>query len=351
MPSFRGAARRRSRNRYPPNPGPWIPRALASLGPGMTAAVTSPTRATAPRPRPARSAARPRQTPEAGCGTRSPAAWCIGACRASASAAACVSVISPLRWRMSHGTPCAFMAGNSGSRRRAASARTSSSAPAAIMASKRASMRRKSSSRSGMRKIFAARETSRIAGVLVVLPFLERTAGRQHHFERARDARAVAGRQPRRRRGIAPAKLRVKRGGAVASEPRAHLRADARRDRRHGGEPAGERTEVEAGAADDDGGARVASRRGERRGGLPAPAADGIVFRRVDMAVEPVRRSLSSAAVGRAVMMRRSRYTCMELALMIVPPYRSASASASADLPLAVGPAMRMMLGLLTGLT
>ena len=37
--------------------------------------------------------------------------------------------------------------------------------------------------------------------------------------------------------------------------------------------------------------ARVTSRRRERRGGLPAPAADGKVLPRVDMAVEPVRRS------------------------------------------------------------
>src|SRR3984957_19811703 len=40
----------------------------------------------------------------------------------------------------------------------------------------------------------------------------------------------------------------------------------------------------------------------------------------------------------------------MESALMIVPPSFSASASASADLPLAVGPAIRMTAGSLTGL-
>src|ERR1700677_4816825 len=37
--------------------------------------------------------------------------------------------------------------------------------------------------------------------------------------------------------------------------------------------------------------------------------------------------------------MRSSRYTCIESALMIVPLRRWAMASASADLPLAVGPA------------
>src|SRR5438874_3273979 len=39
-------------------------------------------------------------------------------------------------------------------------------------------------------------------------------------------------------------------------------------------------------------------------------------------------------------MMRRSRYTCIESALMMTPPVFCASSSASADLPLAVGPAI-----------
>src|SRR5258708_9413812 len=39
-------------------------------------------------------------------------------------------------------------------------------------------------------------------------------------------------------------------------------------------------------------------------------------------------------------MTRRSRYTCMESVLMITPPWTRASSSASADLPLAVGPAI-----------
>jgi hypothetical protein len=41
----------------------------------------------------------------------------------------------------------------------------------------------------------------------------------------------------------------------------------------------------------------------------------------------------------------------MESALMIVPPSAAASSSAKADLPLAVGPAIRMMSVALTGLT
>src|ERR1700742_348901 len=48
----------------------------------------------------------------------------------------------------------------------------------------------------------------------------------------------------------------------------------------------------------------------------------------------------SSSTVGRAGMMERSRYTCMESVLMMTPPARSASSSARADLPLAGGPAI-----------
>src|SRR4051794_26718735 len=45
-------------------------------------------------------------------------------------------------------------------------------------------------------------------------------------------------------------------------------------------------------------------------------------------------------------MMRRSRYTCIESALMMTPPLFCASWSASADLPLAVGPAISTALPL-----
>ena len=49
--------------------------------------------------------------------------------------------ISPRRWRISDGTPCAFIAGRIGSSPRAASAFTSSSAPCCSIAAKRRSMR------------------------------------------------------------------------------------------------------------------------------------------------------------------------------------------------------------------
>src|SRR5437763_10079020 len=48
-----------------------------------------------------------------------------------------------------------------------------------------------------------------------------------------------------------------------------------------------------------------------------------------------------SAAVGLAVPMSRSRYTCRESADTISPPTRSARSSASALFPLAVGPTMQ----------
>src|SRR5215203_4004387 len=48
-------------------------------------------------------------------------------------------------------------------------------------------------------------------------------------------------------------------------------------------------------------------------------------------------------------MMRRSLYTCMESALIMTPPVCCASSSASADLPLAVGPAISSALLLSPG--
>ncbi len=48
----------------------------------------------------------------------------------------------------------------------------------------------------------------------------------------------------------------------------------------------------------------------------------------------------SSSTDGRAVTIRKSRYTCIESALMITDGVNSANAIAKADLPLAVGPAM-----------
>ena len=72
-------------------------------------------------------------------------------------------------------------------------------------------------------------------------------------FERAGDAGAVARHQPCRDRGIAALQL-----GIAARRPhrpraaRAPFGADIGRDRRNGGEPCGQRLEIEAGASDHD---------------------------------------------------------------------------------------------------
>src|SRR5580658_551542 len=50
-------------------------------------------------------------------------------------------------------------------------------------------------------------------------------------------------------------------------------------------------------------------------------------------------------------MTRRSRYTCIESVLMMTPPVARASSSASADLPLAVGPAISTALPLASEFT
>ncbi len=74
----------------------------------------------------------------------------------TAPAAASSSEISPLRWRRSQGTPCAFVAGKVGSSLRSSSNRTSSSAPAFNIVSNRVSIRRTNSLRSHVINILVA---------------------------------------------------------------------------------------------------------------------------------------------------------------------------------------------------
>ena len=63
---------------------------------------------------------------------------------------------------------------------------------------------------------------------------------------------------------------------------------------------------------------------------------------RRDDDIEPIETGTraSSDSVGRAVITRNSRYSCMLSVLITTPPRRSARARARADLPLAVGPAI-----------
>ena len=90
------------------------------------------------------------------------------------------------------------------------------------------------------------------------VPLQNRSPGRQNHFKRAGDAGAITGHQPRRGGRIAPRQFGMQCLDAVACEPSSHLIADLRRDRRHRGKPSRERTEIEPGAADDDGRTRFA---------------------------------------------------------------------------------------------
>ena len=67
--------------------------------------------------------------------------------------------------------------------------------------------------------------------------------------------------------GSRRAKLGMQRLDAVALQPRAHALADLGRDRRHRRQPARQRLEIEAGAADEDRQAALA------RAPPPAPLA------------------------------------------------------------------------------
>ena len=84
------------------------------------------------------------------------------------------------------------------------------------------------------------------------VPLQQRTAGRQHHFERAGDAGAIAGHQARRRDRVAPFQFGMQRGDAFAGEPRPHRLAHLGRNRRHRGDALRQRLEIKTGAADDD---------------------------------------------------------------------------------------------------
>ena len=61
-------------------------------------------------------------------------------------------------------------------------------------------------------------------------------------------------------------------------------------DRRDGGKPLRQGLEIEPGAADHDGQAPCPLHRRQRRARIDAPAADGVILRRVDMAVQQMGR-------------------------------------------------------------
>ena len=250
------------------------------------------------------------------------------------------SVSSPRRWADSSGTPCARMAGSAGSRPSASSARTSSSAPRRQHRREprrdRRPQRRPAAGRAGWRRTARA-PAARLLACQAARP----RAGAAPDLPGAGDALAVGRAQAARpspgppRRAAHAARL----GRSASAAPRASARAaaagigDIRQARRSARRNRG-RCRRSGSAAGPPRAPRSisASAASRHHATLPGSAAGRTPY-------SACGTGASSSGVGRAVSTRSSRYTCMASALMIVPRKRSASSSASADLPLAVGPA------------
>ena len=123
----------------------------------------------------------------------------------------------------------------------------------------------------------------------VAMPIGQRAAGCQDHFERAAHARAVVRHEALRAGGIAVAQLGVERRSTVCFEPFPDVRPNLRWNRRNGAEPPRQCLEVKASAADDDRQALGAFDLIERGADIDAPPADGIIFRRIHVAVKHMR--------------------------------------------------------------
>ena len=174
-------------------------------------------------------------------------------------------------------------------------------------------------------------------------PRAERPAGGGHHLIGAHQALAC------RRPGAAPraAGSSAARRSRNAAPPSRRWSACAcartgSRDRRHGGQAVDQRLEIEPGAADQQRPAgRPRARPRSRRPRQLAPAADRAALGRIDHAVEPMRRPRSAPRVRAR---RQHLQVAIDLHAVGIDDGRrrnsSASARASADLPLAVGPAM-----------
>ena len=141
-------------------------------------------------------------------------------------------------------------------------------------------------------KIFAARPGSSDRRQTFDVPIRQWPPCRQHDFERARDARTIVDRYALRGRGIEPHKLCVKRRRALALQPAADVGSNIGRDRRHSGEPGGQRLEIKAGAADENRYAPLRDDVIECLFDVAAPAADRIILCRINKAIEPVRYAL-----------------------------------------------------------
>ena len=120
---------------------------------------------------------------------------------------------------MSHGTPCAFIAGRVGiemARSERAhlvqGARRHHGVEAGVDATQQRVAIGHEKDFCGKRRIDARRHVR-------FVPLQNRASGRQDHFKRASDAGAVTGHQPRRGGGIAPRQFGMQCLDAVAGEP------------------------------------------------------------------------------------------------------------------------------------
>ena len=158
----------------------------------------------------------------------------------------------PARCRISAGTPCAFIAGSSGSSCRAASAATSSSAPAVqhrVEARIDPRIELVAVGREEQRAELRRRQQRRQA---VAMPVGQR-ARRSPRPPRARGRcgcdRAASGVRPMPDRAAPVRHAAPRRRRAPAARAR---RRAPRRDRRHRRQPARQRLEIQPGAADED---------------------------------------------------------------------------------------------------
>ena len=210
------------------------------------------------------------------------------------------------------------------------------------MASNRRSMRDRSWSRCVCRTIgrAVARSTRGVPSRLVKC--CETLACRTMDFQRADDPLRIRDLQLGCGFGVAREQHGVQLRGGMILCPASHLRTHGIGHGRYVRKPARERLQIEAGATDDDRQASCRSHVGENRGHIAEPAAYGVRGRAIHGAVKPMRHA---CFVGFARPSREHAQVAIDLHGIGIDdraaPRRLARRSASADLPLAVGPAMR----------
>ena len=253
--------------------------------------------------------------------------------------AASASVISPRRCAASSGTPCARIAGSAGSSPSASSARTSASAPG----------RQHGGEPPGDR--LAQRLPRRIEQHRAEAPGRRARRARACHAASPRPVPRHTS-QARARRWLSVGRSRAAVAGSTAASagvqrrrPELRQQPPRLRPRRLAGigdvgDALGQRRRNTARCR------RTGSAAARRRAPLPSPPAPRRATTRRCPARAPAARRTARCGTARFLRRRRPGGEDAQLAvdlhasaLITVPPSRSASASASADLPLAVGPA------------